>query len=168
MPFQVIRSPGFTCDPFQVILITLGLTFQNLAVDKTNNCKIPLSKVPVRVWVMTSSLTRSNVQRSLKVVQIWERKDSFPVSKVCLTQNWPHSTQFYFFMWNSLVWYRHKSYNNLKSFTFMVNLYFGSIFYPLPVHILDFQFTSHNPLKSHEPWLLGSRFRNGGSRDWVG
>lgn len=89
MPFQVIRSRVFTYNPFQVILITLGLTFQNLAVDKTNNCKIPLSKVPVRVWVMTSSLTRSNDLQSSKSFRVkvweWDRKDSFPVLKVCLT-----------------------------------------------------------------------------------
>ena len=87
MPFQVIRSPGFTYNFFQVILITLGLTFQNLAVDKTNNCKIPLSKLPVRVWLMTSSLVQGQIIWCFKGHSSQRFRSTKIISglKVCLT-----------------------------------------------------------------------------------
>ena len=91
MPFQVIRSPGFTYNFFQVILITLGLTFQNLAVDKTNNCTNPLIKTPGPIMsddVMASYKFKGQLM-SLKVILKSEIQIgiSFPVRRCVFDRN---------------------------------------------------------------------------------
>ena len=129
MPFQVIRSPGFTYNSFQVILITLGLTFQNLAVDKTNNCTNPLIKTPgpimsddVIIWCPTSSKDIWCHWRSFRISEVWDTDRHFiSGSEVCLT---PIDLHLY-------IWYvSRKSFENpniRKSITFhglFLNPYF--------------------------------------------
>ena len=166
MPFQVIRSPGFTYNFFQVILITLGLTFQNLAVDKTNNCKIPLSKLPVRVWLMTSSLVQGQIIWWFKGhsnLRFRSTKSHFRFEAV-LDLNLLSIDLTYTLICVS-YWFdtTAKSRKSLQIFYIL----WCFEFYPFPVHILDFNslvIIHENLLKSLEPWLQGSRFRIGGSR----